>query len=70
MRTRAVRFLGVFAAWVAGTRRPALFGNGHGVGLEALRELVGRVNERFGERVEWTTPSAIARKALAEAANA
>ncbi len=47
------------------THWQALFGNGHGVGLEMLIELAKRVNDHFADRIEWTTPSAIAKRTLA-----
>ena len=51
------------------THWQSMFCNGFEVGLDALEKLVGRVNERFGDRIEWTTPSVMAKRALAEGAN-
>ena len=47
------------------THWQSLFGNGHAVGLEVLIELVKHVNRHLADRIEWTTPSAIAKMALA-----
>ena len=47
------------------THWQALFGNGHGVGLEMLIELVKRVNLHLADRIEWTMPSELTKMALA-----
>ncbi len=52
------------------THWQSLFANGHAIGLEMLIDLVRRVNARFGDRLEWTTPSAIARRALTDRVDA
>ena len=48
------------------THWQSIFGNGHGVGLDALVEVIGRLNEVYGDRIEWVRPSEIAKRALTE----
>ena len=51
------------------THWQSMFGNGHEAGLEVMVETMERLNEHYGERIEWVRPSDIAKRALHEKAS-
>ena len=65
-RGRIVELIEAGQPLVLLTHWQSVFGNGHGVGLDALVEVIGRLNEVYGERIEWVRPSEIAKSALTE----
>lgn len=46
----------------------SLFSNGSAAGLQALEEVANRIGDHLGAAVRWTTPSSLARTAVAAAA--